>query len=232
MDKVEKGLKIFSVVIILVIVILLIVGMKQCDILHKQLYELNDSLFIKKNKDGSKTASRQLLQTDINLLLSIKSKDSTIKQLQDEVRKNKDKIKSGGSVITINSETTYSSTAPSVLHINNNDSCNPVYNASNNDTTWVKWKVRSSKDSTTITFSNKDRYTVVIGSERIGLFKRKPIVEITTYNPYNSIRSMRAFEVKDNSSRTRFGLGIQAGYGATLKGLSPYLGIGLNFKIL
>lgn len=193
---------------------------------------LQDSIQRTRNKDGSQTAKISLLQNrNTNLLLSLSTKDSTIKWLQEEVKKAKSLIKKGGSVTVIESGTTFTGVATTTVFANTKDSCNPIYKAQNKDTTWVKWSTISTKDSTSIKISTRDKYSVVIGSEKVRLFKRKPIVDVTSMNPYSTIKNMRAFEIKDTRVN-RFGVGIQAGYGITLKGLSPYLGIGLNFKIL
>lgn len=193
---------------------------------------LQDSIQRTRNKDGSQTAKISLLQNrNSDLLLSLSSKDSTIVWLQREVKKAKSMIKGGGLVTVIESGATFTGVATTTVFTNIKDSCRPIYKAQNKDTTWIKWSTISTNDSTNIKISTRDKYSVVIGSEKVGLFKKRPVVEVISSNPYSTIKNMRAFEVKDTRTN-RFGIGIQAGYGITLKGFGPYLGIGLNFKIL
>lgn len=193
----------------------------------------SDTLIKKRNSDGSQTATIELMQADnIEMFLDLKSKDSIIKKLQDEVRKNKSKIRDGGSITIVDSETTYSSTTTSTVSFNPGDSCNPIYSSSSMDSTWIKYSIRASKDSTLFKLKVKNRYSILIGREKIGFMKYRPIVEVTNQNPYTDTKSLRAFEVKDTRPKQRISLGIQAGYGITLKGLSPYIGLGANFKIL
>lgn len=192
---------------------------------------LKDTLITIQHKDGSQTSIINLLSsTNADLLLQINSKDKTIQWLQSEVAKAKSEIKDGGSVTVIESNNEFADTI--IPKITRNDSCNPIYIAENIDTLWVKWKVKASSEAVIVDIETKEKYSVVIGSEKIGLFKRKPIVEVTSYNPYTKIKNMRAFQVIDNSTNRKFSLGIQGGYGITLHGLSPYLGLGINFRLL
>lgn len=236
----ENKTLIFSLLTALIVVAVMIIT-KSCNKYSRQNVEqrsLLDTLTRTKNKDGSETSKIELIQmTNANLLIELSSNDSIIRQLRLQVKNNKEKIKQGGSVTLINSNTTYSSigttTISSVQPIIKGDSILifPVYECIGEDSTWIYYHIKAYKDSTLVKFRSRDKYSVVIGLERLGLFKRKPIVEVTTYNPFNSIKSMRAFEVKDNSVR-KISLGLQGGYGITLKGFSPYLGIGINFKLL
>lgn len=237
MDKIEKKFKnnrlglIFAAMILIFLAMLRICGVmtnKKQDVIN--LYEnINDTLVTIKNKDSTETSKIALLQAEnVKLFLSIKSKDETIIQLQKEVKKNKEQLKNGGSVSIVTVTTTYSSSAKSKDSIVDN---RQNFLASNKDTTWIKWNTIANKDSTTLNIKVKNAYTVVIGKEKIGMFKYKPIVEITNKNPYTSTQALRAFEVKDLREE-RFSIGLQVGYGITFKGLSPYLGIGFGVKII
>lgn len=195
---------------------------------------ISDTLIKKRNPDSSQVATIGLLQADkAELLLAIQTKDETIKQLQAVVKANEGKIKNGGSVSIFTTSTNYSATVSTTIQPNVagavGDSCHPTYSAADS-TEWVEWSTLANEDSTSLHLKVKNAYSVLIGSERIGLFKRKPIVEVTSLNPYTDIRSLRAFEVKD-TRKERFSFGIQMGYGVTLHGLGPYLGVGGQFKL-
>lgn len=237
MGKIEKETKSFIIIgIIALIIVLVLLSLHNCNSKNRQINLLNsvqDTLVITKNKDSSETAKTSLIvDNNTDLILQIKSKDEIIKLLQNEIIKNKNQIKNGGSITVVESATSMYDSASTIVKIINRDSCNPIYSASNKDTTWIKWKVIASRDFTNVDFISKDKYSVVIGSEKVGLFKRNSIVEITTYNPYNHIKSMKAFEVQDNRAERKISIGLQGGYGITLHGLSPYIGLGINFRLL
>lgn len=197
---------------------------------------LQDSLVKIRNTNGSLTAKVNLLvDKDIKNILSIKSQDQIIKTLQDEIKKNKKIISKGGSVTVFSTTTTYTSQLhnDSIVNSNGNDSisnCTCTYYSSSIDSTWVVYKITSKRDSTKLSLRIKNEYSVVIGSEKINLFKRKPVAFVTTKNPYDDIKSMKAFEVEDTRKRL-VNISIQAGYGITLKGMSPYVGIGMGVDL-
>lgn len=231
MDKIEK----LILVIVCIFILIIVWNIPSCDNKNlkqdnKLLLDLQDTLVKHRNKDGSQTAQIGILQSrNTNLILQLNTKDETIKSLQDEIKKNKDRIKNGGSISVFTTITTYQdSTKTSTSYLSDSSI---VYKASSKDTTWVKWNTISNKNSTSLDLKVKNAYTVVIGSERVSLFKRKSIVEVTNKNPFTDTQALRAFEVKD-TRRNKLSLGIQGGYGITLKGFGPYLGIGINFKIL
>lgn len=200
---------------------------------------LQDSLIKIRNKDGSQTAKIGLLQSrNTKLFLQAKTKDSTIAWLQREVRKAKSEIKNGGSVTIIGTSTTFSGTTTtsitSTQPVINGDTIRlyPVYESDSKDTTWIKYHITASKDSINLKFRSKDKFTLVLGEEKVSLFKRKPTVKLTSQNPYTDINSLRTMEVKDTRPIRRLSIGLQIGYGITFKGLTPYAGLGINFKLL
>lgn len=208
--------------------------------IENNLYKgmLQDTLKKYKDKEGNQVAQIALL-TDLNSnqFLKIKSKDAIIIELQQAVKEEKNKIKNGGSVTVINSSTNFTGTTTTTITstnpVINGDTIRlyPVYETRSKDTLWIKYVIKSSKDSTNLDLQVKNKYKVVIGSVKDGWFKRKPIAEVTNYNPYTDTKSMRAFEVKD-TRKNRISLGLQGGYGITLRGLSPYVGLGINFRLL
>lgn len=229
--------KIVILLCTVIIVVIMLLYLRECEN-GKIKEEVNllkstsDTLVTKKNKDGSETSSISLLQaSNLKLLLQLETKDQTILWLQKEVESERSKIKNGGSVTVLQGTTDYTGTASTTIQpIMNGDSL-LEYISQDSDTTWIKWRTIANKNKTTLDLTIKDKYKVVIGSEKVGLFKRKPVVEVTSYNPYSGVKSMRAFEVKD-TRKNRLSLGLQFGYGITKSGLGPYLGFGIGFKIL
>lgn len=221
----------------LVIVVIILLGFNRCEKqkyneLSKLANSLGDSLEIKRNKDSSQTAKISLLQVQsANAFLALENLEGINKELQQELKKEKGKLKDGGSITIINSGTTYSGSATSTTIPFGNSDCDSVIIGQNKDTTWIKWKVRTTKQTTTLDLKTKDKFKVVIGSEKAGLFKkREPYVEVTSSSPFSDIKSMRAVEVKD-TRKPFISFGIQIGYGIVKSGLSPYIGIGANLNL-
>lgn len=200
------------------------------------LIAANDTLRKKKNKDGSQTATIALLQaSNVNKLLKLKTQDETIKALQEEVKKHRDKLDAGGSVTTFSTATTFSAVHQTDSTVLASTGCDSVIYSSNKDTTWVKYSIEARKDATRLNLKVKNAFTVVIGREKVGFLKYRPIVDVTSKNPFTDIGTLRAFEVKDTRPQRRISLGAQLGFGVLFKGQIStgfYTGIGLNFRIL
>jgi predicted RNase H-like nuclease (RuvC/YqgF family) len=195
-----------------------------------------DTLTKTKNKDGTETAKIALLQaSNTKMFLKLQTQDEEIRNLQSEVKKNKKKISSGGSVTTFSTTTDYTNIAKTDSTKKDIAGCDSIFYYSNKDSTWVKYSIESRKDSTTLHLKVKNAYTVVLGREKIGFLKWKTIAEVTNYNIFTSTKSLRAFEVKDTRNN-RISLGLQSGGGLLFTGktinIGGYIGIGLNLRIL
>lgn len=234
MDKVEnKVLSIrFIIVVIMLSILLFILNKcnKQQDIINMH-NAINDSLIKIKNKDSTESASIALIQaSNAKLFLELQTTNQEIRNLQDEVKKYKDKIKNGGSITNHTTVTNYYNSTNTYTTLENG---NIVYNGTNKDKTWIDWTSKATKDSTSLKLKVINAYSIIIGQEKQGLFKKpKPIVEVINKNPYSSTTSLRAFEVKDTRKTNRFTLGVQAGFGFTFYGPSPYIGIGGQFTLI
>lgn len=241
--KIPKEMRSLLIGLLIALIVIIFASFKSCQ--NRKLQEennllegLQDTLKTMRNKDGTQTSIISMLQaTTSKAFLDIKTKDETILWLQREVQKEKNKIKGGGGIVVIGGSTSYTGTSTNTI-IANNPVINgdtvyqyPTYKTIGKDTLWIKYTIVASKDKTTLDLKVINKYKVLIGTEKVGLFKRKPIVEVTNLNPYTSTETLRAFEIKDNR-KTRISLGLQGGYGFTLKGLSPYVGLGVNYRIL
>lgn len=208
------------------------------------LYEhIEDTLKSYKDKEGHLHARIATLEDgDTKNFLAIKSKDQTIKDLQFLVEHYKGQLKGGGSATILGTEThvtkTTSTTVMKDTTKSNTDTlqgeiCNPTYTTSYKDK-WIAYEIKMNKDSTNFGFVSTNKYSIVIGSERDNKWKfwtkKKSFVDVTNENPYDKTKTLRSFDVKPK--KERFSIGIQGGYGLTIYGLSPYIGIGAQFKIL
>ena len=226
-------------ILLVVAVFVVLIKCKQCksdniEIVNDLYVHADDSLRYYKNKYGAATASISVLQGEhADDLLKIKSSNSTVIWLQSELGKYKSNIKNGGTIGVIGTNTSYTSTSTTTVSpVNIGDSL-PTYTSNNKDTTWIKYSIISNKDSTTLELKVKNKYTLVVGEEKVGLFKRKPVAFITNQNPYTQVTEMKIYNVT-NKVRKRVSISIQGGYGIGLFNIKPqpYVGIGVGYNLL
>lgn len=241
--KIKQILIRIGLMILFVLFILGMVSLRKCRNLEEKttIYNhLNDSTTYYKNKYGNEVARNTVLEaSNVNTFLAIKSKDETIKWLQKEVKDNKAKIKDGGSISVIGTEVYFTGSNGTIVafdtkpvKIGDTVYYYPTYKSNSKDTTWVDYNITANKDSTHVDFKVKNKYSVVIGETRDKWYKKKyPIVEVTNKNPYDKIKTLKAFEVKDSRSN-RLGLGIGVGVGVTPKGIQPCFNIGLQYNFV
>ena len=60
---------------------------------------------------------------------------------------------------------------------------------------------------------------------------KEPFLSITTDNPYINVIGVRSYKT-DTHKPTRWGIGLNIGYGVSKDGLSPYVGLGLSRNII
>lgn len=203
------------------------------------LYEhADDSLKYYKNKYGESTASMSLLQgTNANQLLQLKTNNETVKWLQQELGKYKDNVNGGGTIGVIGTVTNFSSTTTTSVtnHPVNNGYSLPTYETESKDSTWIKYKIVANSDSTHLDLKVKNKYTIVVGEEKVKgkLFKKQPVAFVTNKNPYTQITEMKVYEVT-NKVRKRISLGVSAGYCVPLFSFKPqpYIGVGVSYNII
>jgi hypothetical protein len=238
-----KGLYIILLIACLITALIIMKHCKKIDTLQQinTIYShLDDSLKYYKNKYGEATTQISLLQgNSVDLILSIKSKDKTIQWLQQEVNKYKGNVSNGGTIGVIGTSTTFSATTASTIELspvmNTKFDSFPTYNTTNKDTTWIKYYIAANKDSTNFKLEVKNKYTIVIGEEKVKghLFKKNPIAFITNLNPYTSITDLKVYQVT-NKVNKRISLGIGGGYCIPLFTFKPepYIGVGIHYNII
>jgi hypothetical protein len=223
-----------KLILYITVVVLLILLLKGCHSKNESINErdnlieaLNDTIVTWKDKDGLSHSKIQVLETsNTEMFLAIQSQDTIIQELQIEVEKYKKRIKNQGSVTVFNTITEYDTT---FKYRNFPDSCQFTDNI-NND--FIKASYGINKDNQSF-FSLKtyDKYTVVIGEEKEGLFKKKPYVEVVNHNPYSQTKTLRTYQTLQK--KKNFSVGPHIGVGLTTDlSIRPYIGIGLQYTIL
>lgn len=190
----------------------------------------NSELILSKDKLGNEIAKREVMQTyNTKLFTSLKTQDSLIKELQVVVKDVRKQIKKGGSATMYEGETNVDQSTVTNIFQNTGDSL-PTYKSEFNNE-WLKYSINSSFDSTSLDLKVKNKYSIVLGSEKKNIFsKRVPFATITNYNPYSFTTDTRTYQVKMKTKRFTFG--VQAGYGITNSGLGPYFGVGGGYTLL
>lgn len=229
--------EVIGAIIIVVVMVFIFRGCGNTDKEKVTVYEhLEDSTNYFKNKLKETVAENIVLATqNINTFLDIKSKDNLIVSLQARVKQYKNQLKEGGSVVDFGTSTLVDKTVATIvdsLPINDSLSCEPKYSASFRDK-WIQYEIHSSKDSTKLKLMTEDNYSVIVGEEKQGLFKKKKdFADVISSSPYARVKQVRSYEVKDTRKPSRLSIGIQGGYGITLHGFSPFIGVGAQFNIL
>lgn len=93
---------------------------------------------------------------------------------------------------------------------------------------WMTLEGTLDNDST-FTLSGKINNQISLFTSKKGFLNRKTTVQAVSENPIIELTGITSIEIVP--SKHNFNIGIQAGYGVTLNGLSPYLGIGLGYNL-
>jgi len=157
---------------------------------------------------------------------AFQSMDSTITELQKTVKSYRKYLKKQGSVTNLQTETTIDTVFITQTEYENNF---PVYKSKFNLDNWVYGSITAKKDNTSLSLKFKNKYDIIIGREKAGLFKTRPFVEVINHNPYSENKKLRTYQV--SLPKQKWNLGLQAGYGITTKGLGGYAGLGINYKV-
>lgn len=82
-----------------------------------------------------------------------------------------------------------------------------------------------------MTYSLRSKITLVKRDKRGFLgFNKRYVVEAISENPRVILTGVTALEVQPNKKR-KITFGLQAGYGITTSGLSPYVGLGIGLRL-
>lgn len=144
----------------------------------------------------------------------LKINDSATKELQKTVKENNKYLRKQGSVTNFESESKVETTNPTEIVFKENDSL-PTYDSKFNLDGWVYGDISAGPDTTALSLTYWDRYSVVVGREPtgfLGLGEGKPFAKITSSNPYNKIKTMKTFQVSVEP-QPAFNYGIIGGYG-------------------
>jgi hypothetical protein len=192
-------------------------------------------LQIWRDDSGRQVAKIEFLEfNSLKTLREFETTNTELIELKKIVEQYRKKLKKGGSVTLVKGKTVIETVIKEVQ--GSRDSIYPVYTGDVNLGKWIYGNVVANKDSITLGLTVVNEYDVIFGRDKtgfLGLGKSKPFVQVTNYNPYSEINTIKTFNVERNKPR-RFGLGVTAGYGITLDNLSPvpFVGAGLNYTFI
>ena len=196
---------------------------------------LNNNLKTWKDKNNQYHAKISVIETqNAKDFLTIHSNDSTIKDLQNTVKKYRRYLKKHGSATVIHTSTGVSTTVVTKVVYKDTTNCTDMkFKSKFNLNGWVVGNTIASKDSTSINFKIKNVYSIVIGQESQGLFKRrKPFAEVINKNPYSETKSLKTYEVSMPKIK-RFGVGPMIGVGLGANGhIQWIIGIGVQYNLI
>lgn len=225
--KILKSRILQSIVVVIFLCFFLSMIIYRCERLEQKVdnYEiLSDSLTHYKNKHGEDVARINVLECKKNEdFLKLKTKDSTIKELQSLVKEHNHKIKDNGIATIIHTETTIHDTIPVIYR------GDTVFFDEENE--WLTLYGQIIKDSLSYYLLINNKFKMITGEEG-----GKKYSEFICENPYTSTSVLRVYQ--NIPKKKRFVLSAGGGAGAGIDALSGrfcipiFLGISLGVKIL
>ena len=218
-----RNKNIFSWLVLIFIIIIIIFCVKACNNNirkenSKLVESLNDSIRYYRDVEGVLHSKISVIEDDY--FLKLKLKDKEIVELQDLVEKYKN-VKSA-TIIKTETKIVEKIINKTVLDTISNT---PIYESSFNLKDYIWGDIVAKKDTTDIKINIKNDFNIVTYKER-----GKLVLDVSDKNPYSVTKVQRSYI--NLPKQKRFGLGVNAGYGISKSGLSPYIGLGINYNLL
>lgn len=214
-------------ILILVIGVLVFLNIKSCS---KSLdFEaantlLNKELDKEKDKYGRETARNQTLEIENKKQLKqLKESKAALTELKENISKNS---QAGFAVKTITGYKIKTVTDTIII----DTAGNPVYTASDS-TKWISYHIIASKDQVRLEHLKIRNTYAGIFTEKKRLLKPNQIeFSFKSYNPHTTTEEMQSFI--HHPKQKRIAVGIQGGYGLSSLGPTPYIGVGISYRIV
>lgn len=218
-----RNKNIFSWLVLIFIIIIIIFCVKACNNgirkeNSKLIESLNDSISYYRDVEGVLHSKISVIEDDY--FLKLKLKDKEIVELQDLVKKYKN-VKSA-TIIKTETKIVEKIVNKTVLDTISNT---PIYESSFNLKGYIWGDIVAKKDTTDIKINIKNDFNIVTYKER-----GKLVLDVSDKNPYSITKSQRSYI--NLPKQKKFGLGVNAGYGISKSGLSPYIGLGVNYNLI
>ena len=199
-----------------------------------------DTIKFWKNKDGENVARIFVLSSEkLGDFLKMKTKDDTIIRLQALVKEYKKQIHNQGSATILQTITEYDTT-----YVTNN-LLDTIYFPTTTildsiSNRWINTKFGFDRGNTIFSLRVDNLYSVVIGEESRGLFRKKePFVEVTNHNPFTKTSMIRTYQVTQ-TKHSKWGIGPNISVSASPYykdgtfgfQFTPTIGIGFQYNLI
>lgn len=216
-----KNLNFFNWVIIVLIIIFTIILFRRCerDInTFSKIESLNDS--IKYYKDSYNVLHSKITIIEADNFTKLNVKDKEIQELQNLVKR----YKNVQAATIIKTETKVVEKIVNKLVLDTINSEEAYYSKFNlEDFVWGE--IIAKKDSTDLILNIRNDFNIVSYYE-----KGKLVLDVSDKNPYSTTKSQKSYI--NLPKQKKWGIGVNAGYGITKSGLSPYIGLGVNYNLI
>ena len=216
-----KNLNFFNWVIIVLIIIFTIILFRRCerDInTFSKIESLNDS--IKYYKDSYNVLHSKITIIEADNFTKLNVKDKEIQELQNLVKR----YKNVQAATIIKTETKVVEKIVNKLVLDTINSEEAYYSKFNlEDFVWGE--IIAKKDSTDLILNIRNDFNIVSYYE-----KDKLVLDVSDKNPYSITKSQRSYI--NLPKQKKWSIGVNAGYGISKSGLSPYIGLGVNYNLI
>lgn len=179
--------------------------------------QLNDSLQSYRDKEGKMISRISSIEVDnMSFFKQLQVKDKTIQDLQKLVKK-------GTFAASIIKTETKVDTVFRTTKIK--DTVNVTYETDFDVQGWIWGTVAINKDTTSLKVFTRDQYDIRLSKEKDGTY-----IDVINHNPFSTTQEVRS--VYKLPKQKKFGIGVNLGYGITSYGLSPYIGLGINYNLI
>lgn len=212
------------IVVIIGLILLLSLMFKECTYKQREIdtrkliAQLNDSLVSYRDKEGKLISKISSIEVDnMSFFKQLQVKDKTIKELQNLVKK------STLTASIVKTETKIDTVIKTkVVKYGEEDI---VFETDFNLKDWVWGTISMDKDTTAMALFIRNQYDITLSKEKDGTY-----INVINHNPFSVTKEIRS--VYKLPKPKKFGVGINAGYGVTAQGLSPYIGVGINYNLI
>ena len=196
----------------------------------RQLYAMHlsdaERIAYYKNKYNEEVATRRAVEADLNLLKKTHGQqlDSVADRFNIRIRNLQTALNaaivSGGHQVV---EVVTTDTVIQEVKV-------PVNSFKYKDK-WISISGKIYNNNATIDWEYYDEIQFILHYKRQNMFKRKELyVSAVSTNPHARIVGLESMRV--TNTKTRFGIGLMAGYGVSDTGLSPFIGAGVYYSII
>lgn len=212
------------IVVIIDLILLLSLMLKECTYKQREIdtrkliAQLNDSLVSYRDKEGKMISKISSIEVDnMSFFKQLQVKDKTIKELQNLVKK-------GTLTASIVKTETKIDTVIKTKVVKYGEE-DIMFETDFNLKDWVWGTISMDKDTTAMALFIRNQYDITLSKEKDGTY-----VNVINHNPFSVTKEIRS--VYKLPKPKKFGVGISAGYGVTAQGLSPYIGVGINYNLI